>query len=173
MAIVGAPLKSVTFLHMDSPNETIPSGWAICNGQTLTSSQQDINTGGNYTLPDLRNCFILGADSTQPAGFAGSTSQAPGPKGVGGSMSTSLTLNQMPRHTHPLLGTLSGLNTAGGGFGSGSSGNTVQNIVGNITVGYQGGVQGDSNWSDGTGGDTPIDNRPAYFGLTAIMRVKL
>ena len=45
---------------------TIPTGWALCNGQTVN----------NLTTPDLRNRFIIGAGSTYTAGqTGGATSQ--------------------------------------------------------------------------------------------------
>lgn len=109
MAIIEAPLKQVMFLHMDTANEAIPDGFALCDGSTLNSTQQDINPGGNYTVPDLRNNFILCADSTKAFGTAGVAvgngnlnlaAGAPGPGGVGGAHSHTITTTEMPSHTH-------------------------------------------------------------------------
>jgi hypothetical protein len=50
---------------METAGEALPDGWALANGQVLTSGNQDINPGGNWTTPDLRNRFILGADATK------------------------------------------------------------------------------------------------------------
>lgn len=109
MAIVEGPLKQVMFLHMDAPNEPLPDGFAICDGSTLNSSQQDINPGGSYTLPNLLNKFILGADPTKavstPAatvasGNANVVAGAPGPGGIGGSNAYTLGLGEIPSHTH-------------------------------------------------------------------------
>lgn len=54
--------------------DTIPSGWALCDGTNGT--------------PDLRNRFILGASDT----YAN--------KSVGGASRVTLTQNQMPIHSH-------------------------------------------------------------------------
>ena len=53
---------------------TAPSGWAICNGQNGT--------------PDLRDRFIVGAGSAYSIG------------NTGGANSVTLTINQIPAHSH-------------------------------------------------------------------------
>lgn len=109
MAIIEAPLKQVMFLHMDTANEPLPDGFALCDGSTLTSTQQDINPGGTYTVPDLRNSFILCADATKVAGTAAVTATdpninaaagAPGPRGTGGAHNHTLSIGELPAHTH-------------------------------------------------------------------------
>lgn len=62
---------------------TPPSGWAVCNGQSVNG----------YTTPDLQGRFILGAGSG-----AGLTSRVV--KQTGGSETHTLTLSEMPNHTH-------------------------------------------------------------------------
>lgn len=54
--------------------ETIPEGWAVCNGENGT--------------PDLRGRFILGASETHPMGE------------TGGEEEVTLTVEQMPSHDH-------------------------------------------------------------------------
>ena len=54
--------------------ETIPDGWALCDG-----------SGGT---PDLRGRFVLGNDSSHTIGS------------TGGSEEVTLTERQMPQHTH-------------------------------------------------------------------------
>jgi hypothetical protein len=82
------PLRTVIGFHMDSGSEPIPAGWAVCNGQTVLSANHDLG-GGDYVMPDFRNRFILGADPATAVGNGGNAADAPtdapGPKGVGGS----------------------------------------------------------------------------------------
>lgn len=109
MGLLSVPLKTVLMYHADLQNEAIPVTYAVCDGTTLTSGQQDINPGGTYTLPDLRNRFILGADPTKAAASSGGTtnasSDAPGPKGTGGQHSKSLVVAELASHNH--TGTIS------------------------------------------------------------------
>ena len=63
---------------------TAPSGWAICNGQNGT--------------PDLRDRFIVGAGSAYSIG------------NTGGQNSVTLTVNQIPAHTHTYERTDVGIN---------------------------------------------------------------
>jgi len=85
-----------------------PVGWAWCQGQTIPIAQNTalfavIGTsfGGNGTtlmqLPNLQGAFPVGAG------------QAPGLSNYmlgqkGGEATHSLTLNEIPRHTHTLMG---------------------------------------------------------------------
>ncbi len=54
--------------------ETVPYGWAVCDGQNGT--------------PDLRGLFVMGASDTHP------------PESTGGQAMVALSANQMPRHSH-------------------------------------------------------------------------
>jgi microcystin-dependent protein len=58
----------------------IPSGWALCNGQTV----------GSVVTPDLRDRFIVGAGSNYSVGA------------TGGANSVTLTTDQIPSHTHTI-----------------------------------------------------------------------
>lgn len=109
MSLLSVPLKTILMYHADLQNEGIPDSYQVCDGTTLTSGQHDIPGGGSYTVPDLRNRFILGADVTKSAGTSGGTtnasSDAPGPKGNGGQHSMTLAIANLPAHTH--TGTIS------------------------------------------------------------------
>ena len=53
---------------------SIPSGWALCNGQTASKS----DGSGSVTVPDLRDRFIVGAGTTYAVGATGgATSNTP------------------------------------------------------------------------------------------------
>lgn len=104
----------------------IPTGWALCNGQNNT--------------PDLRNRFIVGAGSTYAVGA------------TGGSDAVTLTVEQMPSHTHSI-----DMAKFAGGYP-----NTMLNPEG---VSY-----GAPMTSSSAGGGQPHENRPPYYALCFIMK---
>lgn len=112
----GVPLKSMVVYWIDAANEALPAGWAYCDGRVLTSAQQDINPGGTYTTPDMRNLFALGADpaKTVGQGAAGvgdgninTVAGAPGSRAVGGGNQTTLVEANVPDHSHSVTLTTS------------------------------------------------------------------
>lgn len=211
MAMVGVPLKCVIMYHADSQNESIAAeGYEVCDGRTLTSGQQDINPGGSYTLPDLRNRFILGVDLTAATAFAGDNSingpsGAPGPKGSGGASSVTISIPNLPVHTHAVTdpththsvsdpthahavsdpghthtytnpGSNLGTGSAGGvsgpnvtaSTGSALTGIALYNAATGITiVGVGTGIS-----IQNTGSGTAVENRPRYYGLVFMMKVR-
>lgn len=81
-----------------------PRGWALCNGQILNINQNNalyslLSTmyGGDgkttFALPDLRGRVAKQISSSIPQGR------------LGGSESVTLTVNQIPAHTHTVVGT--------------------------------------------------------------------
>ncbi len=79
----------------------IPNGYAECDGQTLSTSQNDelfdllgTTWGGDGTttfeLPDMRSRMLMGAGPNHPLGSSGGTE------------TVTLTEAQMPSHTHAL-----------------------------------------------------------------------
>lgn len=111
---------------------TPPDGWALCDGENGT--------------PDLRGRFVLG----------NSASHAIGSKG--GSETVTLTIEQIPSHSH--------VDSRSASFGSAkfsttstSSGNAI-NWVANST--YE---------VSKTGGSQAHDNMPPYYTLAYIMKL--
>lgn len=121
MSLQSVPLKTVIMYHADVTNETLPLSYEYCDGRTLGIGTHDIGGGSSaYTLPDLRNRFILGADITKGASITGGTTNsaadAPGPKGAGGVHAKTLATSELPAHTHTAT-----TNTAGAHTHTGSS----------------------------------------------------
>ncbi len=82
-------------------NNFVPAGWALCNGQLLSISQNQAlfsllgtTYGGNgtttFALPDLRGRVPLGMSASHPLGEAGGTE------------TVTLTASQIPTHTHTI-----------------------------------------------------------------------
>ena len=132
-----------------------PRGWALCDGQILQVSQHDhlfslIGTiyGGDgrttFGLPDLRGRIPI-----HKGQGPGLTSRRIGQRG--GTEAVSLTVNQMPSHTHGLQGTAA---PASGSDGTG-------NVLANSSVQPYGSASPDatlSNSSIGNSGTTDAEH---------------
>ena len=105
----------------------IPSGWALCDGTKGT--------------PDLRDSFILGAGSKYSVGA------------TGGEATHTLTIAEMPAHTHTHNGIIEA-QPIGGGLKSGTSwGNNKGGVTGSI------------------GGGQSFNIMPPYYALAYIMKL--
>ncbi|APR88473.1 Phage tail fiber protein [Minicystis rosea] len=108
----------------------IPAGWALCDGTQGT--------------PDLRDKFVVGAGSSYSVGATGGADQV------------TLTVNQMPAHTHVVPGAYGTDDKNFGDGGSFATGDTpTQNNVN----------------SQSTGGNAPHENRPPYRAVFFIMKL--
>ncbi len=120
----------------------VPNGWALCNGATVSGMR----------TPDLRNRFVVGAGSAYKVGA------------TGGANTVKLTIAQMPKHSH----NISILNRQGNPDGWGDNGRHYwrnSDYPRNRTT-----DQG--KLTDSVGGDQAHENRPPYYALAFIMRVK-
>ena len=145
-----------------------PSGWAMCDGSLLQISQNDalfalIGTtfGGdgqsNFALPDLRGRIPIGQG--QGSGLSnyilGQT---------GGVETVTLTVNQLPVHSHSILASL-----APGSFVSPSNGVLAQ-FRGSVPVySVNSPVDLATNAVANTGGNQPHDNRAPYLAVNYII----
>lgn len=134
-------------------DETIPSGWVICDGFNGT--------------PDLRNRFVVGASESYPFGS------------TGGEATSTLSVEQIPSHNHnagTLVATeggahthdyfLAGLNSvlwcpSGPHWAGYTQINT--NSAGAHTHGLSG-------FTGTTGNSVAHENRPPYYALYYIMK---
>jgi microcystin-dependent protein len=136
---------------------TAPDGWALCNG---SGEYTDMN-GDEQDVPDLRNRFVLGYNSSsRPIGARG------------GEENVTLTIAQMPRHNHTAtdsghshgLGPITGNNeiAGGGGFGTnyGINRSDRTSYLGHaqITIGE-------------TGEDQAHSNMPPFYVLAYIIKL--
>ena len=111
-----------------SPN-ALPEGWALCDGSNGT--------------PDLRGRFVVGYSNTDiDYNAIGKT---------GGAKQITLTVDQMPAHTHTYNAPLTAGNHPGG-----SSGYDRPNLS-------------ESGFTGSRGGNQAHENRPPYYTLAYIM----
>lgn len=101
----------------------VPSGWVLCNGQNGT--------------PDLRGRFIVGAGGSYGVGA------------TGGVDSVTLSISQMPSHSHAIA--------------------TVQGSPQTNGPGINGIYRCQYTSTDNTGGNGSHENRPPYYALCYIM----
>jgi len=143
-----------TIVMWSGPISSIPEGWALCDGTQGT--------------PDLRDRFILGISAGE------------NPGATGGSNSITLSVSQLPPHTH-----------TGNTNAAGAHSHTVHiRIVISSEHNNDGGfsfpqqmftfsdlsTSSDGNHihsftTDSTGSGAPIDIRPAYYKLAFIMKL--
>jgi microcystin-dependent protein len=132
----------------------VPFGWAICDGTTVNG----------YTTPDLRGRFIICASGGYEQGT------------TGGAMTATLSVANIPSHTH--TGTTAGagqhnhsfnFSTSGGssitpgGDNSGANNRSAStSTVGNHTHTFT---------TNATGGGTAFSIVPLYYSLIYIMKV--
>ena len=132
---------------------SLPTGWKRCNGDAISRSTYDelydivgttYGTGDGSTtfdLPDLEedNKFILGAESDSEL------------NDTGGDESHTLTISELPSHSHIYGGITSS-------YGSSSSSGYFSSS-GTINTGY-------------TGGGGSHENRPPYINMIFIIKVE-
>ena len=142
-----------------------PAGWMFCEGQLLPISENEtlfqlIGTtyGGDgqstFALPDLRGRLPL----HQGNGFILAE--------TGGAEEITLTVNQIPAHSHPVLA------TSGAGGASSPQNNLLATTVGNIyfpgpPLGNQATMSSVSVTP--TGGSQPHENRQPYLCVNYII----
>ena len=118
----------VTGMIMMYNGSSAPSGWAICNGSNGT--------------PDLRDRFIVGTGSSYSLG------------NTGGANSVTLTLNQIPAHTHTYERTDVGIDVSDRPWPASNNDCDMTN----------------QNTSSAGGGQSH-ENRPPYYALMFIMKL--
>jgi len=131
-----------------------PTGWAIANGAALTTDcalRYNLiglgypfgQSGGNPLLPNLANRFILGT---------GTYSNGE----LGGEASHTLTVSEMPAHTHPPVNGSFLTYAPTGGYFDSTDAPDIERLYVNSTTGS-------------AGGGNPHNNLPPYMALTPIV----
>lgn len=150
-----------------------PAGWMLCEGQLLPISENDtlftlIGTtyGGDgqetFALPNLQGRFPIHQGTQASGGGAGTTYQI---GETAGTESVTLTVQQIPAHSHPVTAT-----SANGGQAT-----PVNNVFAAVQSGNQmyndQAPNGTMNAAavNGTGGSQPHENMAPYLCLNFII----
>lgn len=171
------PIGAVIDWYRPAGTVAVPAGFVICDGATtLPSDQHDFGTGAAFTVPDLRDKFIVGANAATADGTAGSfvagtgVSTAPGIRGAGGANSVKLVASELAAHAHSLTAATFQVRADSGNTGLAA---LPQYVAG--SNGFSGlGTTTPFGWTvnNNTGGDQYHENKPSYYGLLKIMKVR-
>jgi len=129
----------------------IPDGWALCDGTSGT--------------PDLRDRFIL------------SVSAGENPGGIGGSHSQTLSVANLPPHTHSFTTDPAGNHRHNvklckdGSPSSSRQPSSVSEVANRDYYSEYAGEHTHSGTTNSTGSGTPFDVRPRYYKLAFIMKL--
>jgi hypothetical protein len=188
-AVIGrqyVPIGAVIDWWRPVDTVSIPTGWAICDGSVVASGNHDFGTGASITLPDLRNVFVLGANSSLADGAAATAgdaaSNAPGIRGSGSSHGKNLqhshTVNS---HDHGSAGvhSHSAVTSSEVGHTAFQAGGLTNSAATGISHGHDilvGNSSAHTHSAQTPGTDsqlgTAVDVKPQYVGLLKIMKIK-
>lgn len=148
-----------------------PDGWAICDGGNIVDGQSPLN---GTSTPDLKGRFVVGIGSN------GSNNYSYG--NTGGEDSHRLLATEIPSHTHSGTTSTDGSHTHsyndesvsrekvnGSNFDNQGIDGTPDN---SRTTGSAGNHSHTFTTDGGTGGNGAHENRPTYFALAYIIRIK-
>lgn len=137
-----------------------PRGFLLCDGASYAKSLYPAlaavlgatGTGTSFQVPDMRERGVLGSSQAYPLGS------------VGGEATHVLTLEEMPRHTHKIVGTEGRWSTGAGIYST--------------NVGSGSGWEGLSNWTPGSpylaatnaGESKAHNNLPPYRAVNWIIK---
>jgi microcystin-dependent protein len=144
-------LPAGTIVMWSGALASIPAGWAVCDGANGT--------------PDLRDRFVLGAGSGENPGE------------TGGSNTRSLTINELPSHTHDFTTNTTGNHNHGtriendDEFSRGSNKGGVDDTSSSGRSTTDAGNHSHSGTTNATGAGAAFDTRPKYFKLVFIMKL--
>ena len=136
--------------------DRIPEDYKLCNGDVVTTAKYSElayslgkETEQSFALPDLRKRFIVGYDNAVESGYNNMWE-------TGGVEKVTLTVEQMPKHSHEI-------EFVDERWGDNANSRPFPNPAG--TSGYR----ADTTTS---GGNQEHENRPPYFVLAYVIKVK-
>lgn len=159
-----------------------PSGWAFCDGQMLSITQNSalfavlgIQFGGDgrstFALPDLRGRVPLHVGGSQGPG---QPTYTPGQKG--GNTSVTLQTAQLPPHNHNLAGDNSNAtvaNPSGGNLAQPNDGNSPPSTGAGYTTGTPANpVTLSGSAISNTGGGQPVPTMPPFTAINYIIALQ-
>ena len=145
----------------------------MCNGAMVNVPKSAIFNGAGRYLPNFTdNRFIMGASAVGAVGGANSVNHTHTMDHTHTTGSHTLSVNEMPSHTHTSVGSqLAGTATYGHITGGSWTFNGVTQAI-NATGGGNAHNHGSTTGiSTSTSGSTTVDNRPAFLSAFYLMRV--
>lgn len=138
----------------------VPDEWLVCDGTSyrkadypaLAAALGATGAGGEFMVPDLRGRFLMGASEAHP------------PASSGGEEAHMLTEEEMPSHSHPLVGPGSwekGTGIWGSNVGAGGGWTILSS--------YQSGALGRLEAAP-AGGGQPHNNLPPFYVVGYIIK---
>lgn len=70
------PIGTIIQWWRPSNSHPIPTGWLECDGSSVISANHEFTGGGTINIPDLRNKYVLGANSATAYNTAGTATDA-------------------------------------------------------------------------------------------------
>ncbi len=161
--IISAVLPVRSIIVWSNSEETIPDGWAACDGTTHEGIQS----------PDLRERFVIGAGGAYSVGQTAGPATWKGlitPTGavtVGGHI---LTVDELPIHGHPFIEKSQAANL---GYGNSGSGITSYQTSTTSILNQNEGTPGQPHGHPGSSiSFTGIDPRPSWYALFYIIKYR-
>ena len=125
------------------PSNTIPSGWALCNGSSYSRSEYaalfsvlgttyGADDNSTFKLPDMRGLFVAG----RGANGYNSINQK------GGANTVALTVNKMPKHNHDTANSVSDGNVTS--ETKGAHRHTIESFLDKGGTGWRHNIEADS-----------------------------
>lgn len=154
-------LPQGAIIMWDLENAAVPAGWAICNGQTVADYG---------VVPDMRDRFIVGAGSDYAnRATGGADTKNTGDSGAhthgGSTQAHTLTVQQIPSHSHTLAETVF--------VDEADVGTPIQYLVNGSgrSTGSTGGGEGHSHAiTEQAAHNHSVDVRPRYFAVVFIVK---
>ncbi len=158
----GALVPTGSILLWSGSTSSVPTGWALCNGQTVARSDGT----GNITTPDLTNKFVVCAGTSYSVGSTGGAASNT-PTITLTNQAVTLTEAQVPAHAHTITVTDPGHNHTINDPGHAHSyDRSNSGTVVNGSVAAVGAEQGKTNTVTGTN-FTGISINTRVTGITA------
>ena len=157
----------------------IPSDYRICDGTLLSVHDypelfKNLGTsfGGDgvneFVLPDIRGRFVVGYDTSK------SDYRTISKDNVGGAEDVALTVDQIPTHDHVNHNSFNKLSAKAGDINDQATPGSIDQA--NAAQEYNVGSMSEDRWIQATiqkvGGGKSHENRPPYFVLAYIIKVK-
>lgn len=145
------PIGTIVMWATNTP----PEGWLLCNGKEVSRAAYaelfkvlgtSVGAAGSssFKIPDLSGRFPLGTSNTHNL------------HSTGGEEAHTLTIDEIPPHSHSIGGNI---------VQRGSGSDAFRELAG----AYPGGSNADSN---NNGGGQPHNNMPPFYGINFIIRAK-